>query len=230
MTGKLLNGSLKEQRLETSNYRCEGISPGGDITHSLEGDVRHSMGGRLQAFLWVDFREETSGIPWGETSGILGGEASGIPWGRLQAFLWVDFRGRLQAFPGRRLQAFPGEDFRYFRPRCFNGEQYCLSNKSCVPESEICQSTNKKKCQPLEIFCIFRRRCIANTTETRKTCVPLAPYQTNAPRADYELVSENRIMIGTLGHHIKSLPAEEQPSVKTRRCPRLDIRWWGARV
>lgn len=66
----------------------------------------------------------------------------------------------------------------------------------------------------MEIFCIYRRRCIANTTETRKTCAPLVPYQTDAPRADYELVSENRIAIDTLGHHIKSLPIEEQPSVK----------------
>ena len=66
----------------------------------------------------------------------------------------------------------------------------------------------------MEIFCIYRRRCIANTTETRKTCAPLVPFQTDAPRADYELVSENRITIDTLGHHIKSLSIEEQPSVK----------------
>ena len=66
----------------------------------------------------------------------------------------------------------------------------------------------------MEIFCIYRRRCIANTTETRKTCAPLVPYQTDVPRADYELVSENRITIDTLGHHIKSLSIEDQPSVK----------------
>ena len=66
----------------------------------------------------------------------------------------------------------------------------------------------------MEIFCIYRRRCIANTTETRKICAPLVPFQTDAPRADYELVSENRIMIDNLGHHIKSLAMEEQPSVK----------------
>lgn len=66
----------------------------------------------------------------------------------------------------------------------------------------------------MEIFCIYRRRCIENTTETRKTCAPLVPYQTDVPRADYELVSENRITIDTLGHHIKSLSIEDQPSVK----------------
>ena len=66
----------------------------------------------------------------------------------------------------------------------------------------------------MEIFCIYRRRCIENTTETRKTCAPLVPYQTDVPRADYELVSENRITIDTLGHHIKSLAIEDQPSVK----------------
>ena len=101
-----------------------------------------------------------------------------------------------------------------FRPRCFNGEKYCLSNKSCVSESDTCDPTNQNRCQPSEIFCVFRRRCIANTTETRKTCAPLVPYQTDAPRADYELVSENRITIDTLGHHIKSLPTEEQLSVQ----------------
>ena len=83
-----------------------------------------------------------------------------------------------------------------------------------MPENETCDPINKNKCKPMEIFCIYRRRCIENTTETRKTCAPLVPYQTNVPRADYELVSENRIMIDTLGHHIKSLPIEEQPSVK----------------
>ena len=34
------------------------------------------------------------------------------------------------------------------------------------------------------------------------------------PRADYELISENRITIDKIGHHIKSLPISEQPVVK----------------
>lgn len=109
---------------------------------------------------------------------------------------------------------FSKKSFQIFRPRCYNGEKYCLSNKSCVPENETCDPTNKNTCQSMEIFCIYRRRCIANTTETRKTCAPLVPYQTDVPKADYELVSENRITIDTLGHHIKSLPIEEQPLVK----------------
>ncbi|PFX20690.1 Polycystic kidney disease and receptor for egg jelly-related protein [Stylophora pistillata] len=101
-----------------------------------------------------------------------------------------------------------------FRPRCDAGEKYCLSNKSCVEEGETCDPTYKKKCQPSEIFCIFRRRCIANITETRKACVPLVPHKTDVPRADYELIFENLITIDTLGHHIKTLPTNEQPSVR----------------
>ena len=83
-----------------------------------------------------------------------------------------------------------------------------------MPDSETCHPINKNKCLPSEIFCIFRRRCIANITETRKTCAPLVPYQTDAPRADYELISENRITIDKLGHHIESIPTDEQPTVK----------------
>ena len=40
------------------------------------------------------------------------------------------------------------------------------------------------------------------------------PHQTNVPRADYELISENLITIETVGHHIKTLPTNEQPSVR----------------
>ena len=81
-------------------------------------------------------------------------------------------------------------------------------------DGETCNPSTKNKCQPSEIFCIFRRRCIANITETRKTCAPLVPHQTNVPRADYELISENLITIETVGHHIKTLPTNEQPSVR----------------
>lgn len=101
-----------------------------------------------------------------------------------------------------------------FRPRCFSGESYCLSNKSCLSDRETCHQANKNKCKPSEIFCIFRRRCITNSTETKISCEPLAPYQADSPRADYELISENRITIDTIGHHIKSLPIGEQPTVK----------------
>ena len=77
-----------------------------------------------------------------------------------------------------------------------------------------CQPTKKKKCQPYEIFCIFRRRCITNSTETKISCEPQVPYQTDAPRADYELISENRITIEDVGHHIESLSISEQPTVQ----------------
>ena len=83
-----------------------------------------------------------------------------------------------------------------------------------MPNSKTCQPTNKNTCQPGEIFCIFRRRSITNSTDTKISCDPLAPYQANAPRADYELISENRINVDTIGHHIKSLPMGEQPSVR----------------
>ena len=46
-----------------------------------------------------------------------------------------------------------------------------------------------------------------------RSCPALTPYHTMVPRAEYELVSENRINIAANGHHIESISQAEQPVV-----------------